>query len=657
MLWGSVNPRIARLVAKMLFVVVVLVASTNSVNAQPNPFRRRPNGRARGPQTGGFPNSQLRTARFSTVRDSNGYYWTINSNGSVRSSSSSWFRSAQFLMINGVSFSNSASPKMTNNQEYVLGGSGNGYQVTRLVKLISAGGYVRYVDSVTNPYNTRRTVNVELVTTLRYPPRAVLTDSGKSFVVGTGKKTTAAAVIVQNRSSYPTIIQYWGRGIKAANMSIQTISTSNLQYRWSFKVTLAPKQTWSLAHAIGLRAANGTVPTKSDIRGYLKPFYDKQFLAGIPSGVRRTIANGGGGFIEISASGGQLLKAVDEFAARWQLDRKEDTLIIDDDSQLKGTVKGTKLTMKTRYGTAEVPLAEVAMIRGGNGQGGIPKVFLRNGEVLVGDAEMTGAILDSKAGIPVKLSVPQLHTLVLARKPEDGKASKGMTMLVQTQTGNRFAISDKPAIQLSAATAWGRVTVPMKDVDSLVMQRVPYPMQMVRFRDGSKLKALLSGSQVKVGSLRFGEIPLVPITVASVTRISVSPAKSIGSPHFQLVGENILVGNFADKQLRLRTSEGVVSIKTDTISLIEVDGESLKVSGADGKGVVGTLINDVVSIKALGKTWQIPVRQLVSFTRPKKKATETTASKSQSSPDATSSVAFDPAAGDAGTAPARPTRR
>ena len=560
----------------------------------------------------------LTTARFSTVRDSKGFSWTISSDGSVRSTSVSWFRSAQFLMVNGTSFS-SSTRQMTSGQQYVLTGSANGYGIRRLVQLVGSEGYVRYIDSVTNPYSQRRKVNVQFVTTMRYPPRAVLSHDGKPYLASKKQRSTGS-VILQSRSSYPAIIQYWGRGSKAS-LNVQRLSTSNLQYRWSFQINLAPKQTWTLAHGIALRnTASGRNLTSSEMKTLYQPFEAKTFLSGIPVQIRRTLVNTGGGFIELSPSAGQLLRAVDQFAARWQLDRKSDTLVVDDETQLKGKVTATKLQVTTRFGSAEIALADIAMIQGGNGSGGVQRVHLRTGEILVGDMQLPGATMQTDAGIPVKLSVDRLHTLVFSRKSNDGKASKEMAMLVQTQSGNRFAIREKPAFSLNAATAWGRVTVPMSDVVELRMQRSPYPMQIIQFRDGSRLKALLAGSQVKVGTLRFGEIGLVPITVSSLTRLSATQSKAILVPHFRLVGENVLVGSFVDKALRLRTSNGIVVVKTSEIQRVQQNGGTLQVTKKNGERVTGTLLDDVFSIKSLGKTWQLPARHLLTFTFPRKPA-------------------------------------
>ena len=600
-------------------------------------FRRR----GRGSQVLGTINGTLMPARFSRLRDNRGYYWTVTSDGSVRAGSTSWFRSAQALTIDGSSFS-SSSRMMTTGQEHVLTGTARGYRVTRRVKLVASEGYVRYLDSFTNPYSKPRSLRVVLITNLRYAPRAVLTDKAKRYKPKKSRIKTKGAIIVQS-SSRPTILHYWA-GTKSAKLAVNNFSSTNFPHQWAFRVELAPKQTLTLATAIAQRRYKGT-PAKGEIRKLMRPFTSGKFLSGVPIALRKTIVNDGGGNTFELATSGQLLKDVDELATRWQIERKKDTLIVDGQTLLKGQAKASNVKVVTRFGTADIPFAEVAMIRGGNGQGNIPQVHLRNGEVLVGDAQLVAATLQTTAGIPIKLAIDRLHTLLLAKRPADGKPTKEMKLLVQTQSGNRFAIRDKPSVELNAATAWGRVKVPMDRVASLVMRRTPYPMQLVSLRDGSRLKALLSGSEVKVASLRFGAIPLTPITVSSITRIG-STRTIVTVPHFLLVGNNRLIGTFAEKTLRIRTSSGVVVVKSPEIESIEGNSGSLRVTTSDQKLVVGTPVDDVVSISSLGTTWKVPSRHLVGFTRPKNPAK----SAAKKTADAKRRPDFD--AGDAGV----PTR-
>ncbi len=143
---------------------------------------------------------------------------------------------------------------------------------------------------------------------------------------------------------------------------------------------------------------------------------------------------------------------------------------------------------------------------------------------------------------------------------------------------------------MRGATAWGPLITPMEDIYRLVYVREPFPAYKLSLVDGSLMSTIVDGEKMKLNTLRFGKLDVLPHAIQLVRREDAKPAKIYDEEaekplvgYVRLVGENLLVSRLADDKLRLEGGAGVTEIDTSKVRLIERHEET------DGMRVVFTI--------------------------------------------------------------------
>ena len=176
-------------------------------------------------------------------------------------------------------------------------------------------------------------------------------------------------------------------------------------------------------------AAGVVVPDAKVLASAVAPLDAKKWARDLPNEIRRSSVNYSGGAIEIGSSNLGLASLL-EMLEQAGIERGEtDVLVVDDSTTLKGTVACGPLSIDTSYGTAKLSLDEIAVVGGAAGQGGPTRVFLRNGEVLVGKLSAPDFVLDTNSGLKVDLVPELLKMLVLRVSPRTSNAWKDPTPL------------------------------------------------------------------------------------------------------------------------------------------------------------------------------------------------------------------------------------
>ena len=208
----------------------------------------------------------------------------------------------------------------------------------------------------------------------------------------------------------------------------------------------------------------------------------------------------------------------------------------------------------------------MALIYGGlGGSRRSPRVYLRTGEVLVGEVTAADFSLQVDDGLEVDLVPELLNLLVLHVAPLDNQPPRGATALLATSSGNRLAVKVGAESKISAATAWGPLSASLADVQTLSYQSVPQPGFRLNLRDRTQLTVLLVGPAWKLESLRWGPVSLAASALRRLDRFEKArPAATesatggeapgnaddepgaIKSPHLRLVGDSILVGDVVE---------------------------------------------------------------------------------------------------------------
>jgi len=275
--------------------------------------------------------------------------------------------------------------------------------------------------------------------------------------------------------------------------------------------------------------------------------------------------------------------------------------------------------------------------------GRVPRLYLRDGEVMAGAIEAKGLRLKAEWGMEVPVAPEHLIALATRKGPRDGVPGPEAVALLATHTGDCLAVGGQRPIVLEAATAWGVLRVPLEELVHLGYVREPQPGHRVLLADGTRLTVLLRGETLEVQSLRFGPLRLAMCEIASLTRLGVKAkqatvadepdeqdaADASGEAGFHLVGENRLAGVFDAAELRLVTASGVVPVHTRKVCRIERRGDEggKASSGFDiellgGMKLAGRFEDRVLAIRRHNSVLRVPVQHIESFTTPLPKKRE-----------------------------------
>ncbi len=600
-------------------------------------------------QSGQNTSSGLVPAQYGRqIQDTQGFAWDMSPQGAIQSGTNHVFRSAGVLLVGGSTFSPSQSMMTPDGTQYVMTGGRSGCQITRRIKIDKKTAAVRYVDSFQNPTGTPMNLDVRIMLSFRSSVRSVVTDQGRPVAAGGGPFSGAPGsagtpglgeqecgmLVTLSSSSYPAVLVYLGGPRSELRPVLERQGSTQFQFRYA--VTVPANKIVSIVHGLAQRRVSGTPNPKSPPELF-KPFQSRDFLRDVPSEVRRTILNGGRSIYAEDIVRAPLLQAVMELADRWEVERgKADVLVQGEGARLVGTVRGSGLTVQTRFGPSEVPLEQVALLIGGGGVGRAMRVHLRNGEVLVGPVDAGELTLESETGLEVALAAKQVNALFLHADSADGKAPAGAVAMLKTHHGDQLALAADSPSKIGAATAWGPIAVPVEEVDYLYPVREPQPVHRLLLHDKSRLSVILDGGELDLATLRFGRVKVAPGAIARLAGVeAVSEAKpdadpdeeqaKPSGPHCRLVAGNLLVARVDGAALSLSATGGATSVDVDELHRMDRQDEDDPSSNpaftfglTSGKEVVGRLRGGVLPLRALGRAWEIPAYHVLAFRCPER---------------------------------------
>lgn len=591
------------------------------------------------------------------IQDSLGHQWDIDQRGTIRYGTNRGFSSAGQLIVNGSAFSPSQQMMTADGKEYVLTWTRSGVQITRRVRVDVKTATLRYVEIFHNPGNAPVTLDVKVMTNLRTSVKDVLTDTGRVISGGGSSRILSASplppsgnvgvpvlgdkdcglLITRSSSSYPAVLVYLAGARSKLKPTLQR--QGSYQFLFTYPVTVPAKKKVALVHGLAQRKFSGT-PNPKTLAKQFQPFQSRDWTRDLPSEMRRLLLNAGRPYYAEETPRGPVLQGVMNLAAYWDVERgKADVLVQDEDTRLPGAVRGSGLTVDTRYGKTAVPLQDVALLIGGGGVGRPMRVYLRNGEVLVGPIHWEEMTLEAESGLEIELIPKHVGALFMHTDPADGKPASEVVALLKTHHGDQLAVSIKTPSKLHVLTAWGPIELALEQIDYLYPTREPQPIHRLILNNRSRLSVILRGGELDLLTPRFGSVKMVPGAIARLA--SVKPASTsdeededeeeeLKVPHCRLVGENLLVGGVGAAKLELLTAAGVAPLDSRLLRLMERQDEEDERTNppftfelVDGGGLVGRLRSGVFPIRALGKVWNLPACHVLSFRQPEEAAAST----------------------------------
>jgi len=567
---------------------------------------------------------KLVPADFAHKTDAMGFRWDIQRTGIISDGTSDCFDNGAALMVNGQQFNATRSLMTRDRSELVLTANMGALEVTRRIRVDVKACGARYLEMLKNTGRKSVSATVSLKTYLGGSCQTVVSDTGSFAVAALGKKDGGILAVQRQGTHRPSVVFSLAgpRSKVKPALAIQ----GNRMFQFHYRLTVPPGKTVSLLHTVAQRRLGGT-PNPKTLATMFKPFRSRDWVRDLPSKVRRTIINMRG-FAGVSIGAPELLTTLDELG----IERgKIDVLIVEEEARLSGEASCKRLSVRTSYGKADVGIEEVAALFGGAGVGRPMRLYLRNGEVLVGRVEAEGLELVTTGGMTIQLPPAQLSVLVMRALPTDGKPPKGAAALLATHSGNRLALSADRPIAFDAATPWGPLGVTLDQLEHISYVREPQPCHRLALTDGTRLSVILRGTPLAPASLRFGAIKVAPHAIAMLKRLKPQKAdkkpeeeadedEELTAAHAILIGENRLVGVIDLPTLRVATPAGVTPLDPKQVLLMERrDDESAGSSPVftfelrDGGTLWGRFQERVLPIRSGQRVLRVPVEHLVSF--------------------------------------------
>lgn len=581
-------------------------------------------------------------AVFQAVTDQRGNFWNVAQQGIINTGSNA-FQAAGALTVRGVGFAVQQMQMTQDHSEYVLSGTCGMFRVVRRIKIDPNSSSARFVELITNNGPADTDAEARITTNMQF---AGLYSEGGNLNPASLDDKSSGLVATSRFGNFP-MVGFWLTSPKAKlKPAVSAVRNRNVQL--TFKLSLPAGKTVGLIHGISQYPMNGVnanvAPDAATIAAALAPFDAKSWGKDLPPEIRNSLVN----YAQASQTTAiqhrlPLQPMLDALAEANQTLRdvgtvepgEADVLVVDGQPAMKGDASSSGLTVSSRFGKVSLELADLSMIVGGAGGLRRPCFFLRNGEVVVGDATVDKFVFKSYDGLTVELDAARLNMLVLGLDLHDNQPPEGAAAFVTISSGDRLAVNLTDGDRLSAATPWGMLNLPLAAVRSLVYQPQPQPGFRLGLADRSQLTVLLTGPAWKLKTTRWGQVSLAPNSVRRVDGIELPKATAgenavgeapvanavgepaeLAEPHVQLVDDGVLIGEIQEPKLHLATAGNINAVAPRFIESLRRSESSegqFECRLADGREFTAALVEPVVTVKFGEQSWHIPVVQLAAL--------------------------------------------
>lgn len=576
-------------------------------------------------------------ASFRHVQDAHGHRWDVQPNGMISDGYNDCFDGAMNLRINNAEFHGSSNNKMRpDGQEYVLSHTVNNVHVTRRVLIDTKRGAARYLDILQSKQANQATLNVQLRTQLGGSCQQVVASSGKPFTGALGKRDFGICAI-QPQTHRPSVFFMVADPRSKTKPAISAHDRRTITFSYNLK--LKPQETVTLMHVIAQRRA--MIP--SGVPALAKQFYHRRPLdPQVPRDLRKTLLNIRLGPID-DFDAGPLLQTVMDLSEHFAVARGQgDFLVLGEEAQFQGQVGDGHLLMRTRFGSTRIPIDQVAMLIGGNGERRPMQLHLRNGEVLVGEASTDGEVVfHGERGLDVKLRPSTLDLLLLRTNKEiDGKPDAESAVMINTQTGDRLAVRNAEQTVVELATPWGPLSTKLNEIGRVWLEEDPVPHYRILLANRTRVPVVPATASMKVDTERWGQVDVRLADVNSLSNLRLQKLKNeddeseaeveMPLPYCRLAGSSQLVCTIDLDVLPLRTATGVLNVATSQVASLarsEDDTSStVNIQLVSGREIVGQLQLPVLSIRTGKQLWRVPLKHFLEA-RLRKPGAESTSPK------------------------------
>lgn len=593
-----------------LLAVLVLAWATCSLGQTPEPEKLIP-------------------VRSTQMMDKRGNRWDFNQMGGIYYGTNDCFNNAAMLQIEGSPVNFPRAMMTPDGKEFVYTTPyRTGMVVTRRVRLDQETGALRYLDVIQAQGNAALRGTITITTNLGNNALQVLDLKDKPFAGPLGKED--GAFVAMGQDSRPSAIFIVSDPKSKAKPQVRV--NGNRTFEVSYSYDLPKGGSVAFLHYLAQRAGG----TAADARELLGTYFKRGRVIdpGVPKEWVKLLANfPNGASAESDEKSSPLLAVLQELGESNDIARgKLDTVQLDAGSKISGTVSSADFEIETVFGKSPVVFADVAGIEGGASVMRPIRVFMRDGEILVGEVKDAKISMKTESGLSLEVDLSQLNLLVMRTALQDGVAAPNARILVTTQRGDRLALSEEGG-PVEVATPWGMGRVPLAQLRSLVSIREPFPAHRVALADRSRFVAMLRGAEWSAPTLRFGVIKMAPQGLRELQRIGETVSEDdeekpkVAVPYSELIGESRLAGTIDLPALHLVAESSVTPITPAQIVQMEAEGAEngdrvVTVKLVDGQELKGRLTENILPVRSGDRVWRVPAAHLVAYRVPQAEKTD-----------------------------------
>ncbi|MFV1993977.1 MAG: hypothetical protein ACC661_00975 [Verrucomicrobiales bacterium] len=569
--------------------------------------------------------------------DGNGNHWMLSRNGHVDKSGNKLLIYAQRLSIDGVEWAAVKAWRIPGETRWRLEGSRDDLEIERDIFFDAERGGVRVVDRFRNTGGSEKTVTIDYASSFQSPWREIYNAQGRDFDDRFGSRDTGLFVRMADENENQGVL-FIAAGDRSGFKPVFSLGEKR-DFNLQFTLPIPPGEARSLAHWVVQRRLAGP----EEIPALAAAFYRQRHL--VDGRISRKMVGEIVNFDLASASAGevepqnaQLLVALGELVKRLGVIRTgQDLLWVAPESQLSGSMEGGALTVASRFGEFEVPLAEVAAIRGGGGRWRPQRLFLRDGSVIQGEIRAQNLKLKGGKGWALDLAIGQIEYLVAKVAVSDGRTSDGVTGFVRLHSGDVFDVMAREGDVLRFMAPWGVFEVPFGAIRSLSYLSAPSPRYRLHLKDGSRITGFLEDGELTLNSSRFGAVQLASGEVAGfwlagdeapeIVR-EIEEIDDIGDSAIAvclLKGDNLVAGRLGNSEIHVLSgttltvlhAEEIVSIRRSFEEEFDLrPGFEIELRGGDL--LRGILREDRLRIEGSQMVWEVPVTHFLAMQLPRK---------------------------------------
>jgi hypothetical protein len=564
-------------------------------------------------------------AQFNEKRDSLGFEWDFNPVGAVNDGSNDAFDTGLVLKVNGHDFRANKQWMTPEGKEYVLVGKQGVIKTTRRVRLLAKRGAARYVEIFENTGEQALTVKARVYTRLGNSCRSVLTSEGQPFPPGGSPAEKVIGLLCISSGNRPSIMFIVGdsKGEVRPTVQINSRRYVNVDYNFS----LEPGQEVALLHLVSQRRGVNT----AEVGEMFEPFYRRHPRdMEVGPELRRKVVNfgGSGGLIELTRAGSALQPMLGMLEAMGAERLRRDVLMLREETSMNGRARCEQMSVRTRFGELEIDPAQIGALVGNRPHSRKNILYLRNGEVLVGNVAADGLTFELGSGLTMELTPGDVDLLVTRPGAAGGRAPEDARGYLTTRGGTRLALAGEGDPTIHATTPWGMLELGLDQIHTLTHVREPQPFYRLVLRDGSSVPAIPAGEKLSFQTVRMGEVRIAPVALARITHVSAPVGEDSEDPvpsdsraaHARLVGEDLVVGAISLEKLHLLTSSGVTAVDPAQIYRMERVGGSgtarFRLDLADGQRLAGELRENLLPLESGERKLQVPVERIMFFCQP-----------------------------------------